>query len=57
MAQSELAHRSNNFDFIRIVAATSVLVSHHFALAKLPEPLVLQFQTLGGYGVFIFFPD
>ncbi|AAW74036.1 acyltransferase [Xanthomonas oryzae pv. oryzae] len=55
MAQSELAHRSNNFDFIRIVAATSVLVSHHFALAKLPEPLVLQFQTLGGYGVFIFF--
>lgn len=55
MSRAELTHRTNNFDFIRVIAATSVLVSHHFALSGLPEPLVLKFQTLGGYGVFIFF--
>ncbi|WP_295909133.1 acyltransferase [uncultured Xanthomonas sp.] len=55
MIRAELTHRTNNFDFVRIFAALCVLVSHHFALSGLPEPLVLQFQTLGGYGVFIFF--
>ena len=47
--------RSNNYDFIRIAAAVSVIISHQFALFGLPEPLVLQYQTLGGFGVLIFF--
>ena len=53
--KEELSHRTNNFDFVRFVAATSVLISHHFALSALPEPLVLKYQTLGGFGVFVFF--
>jgi len=50
-----ISHRANNFDFVRFIAATSVLISHHFALSGLPEPLVLSYQTLGGFGVFVFF--
>jgi peptidoglycan/LPS O-acetylase OafA/YrhL len=49
------AHRSNNFDFVRLLAAMSVLVSHQFALHAMPEPLVFQYQTLGGYAVMVFF--
>lgn len=49
------AHRHNNFDFVRLFAAGSVLFSHQFALMGLPEPLVLKYQTLGGFGVLIFF--
>lgn len=48
-------HRSNNFDFVRLVAAMSVLVSHQFALHGQSEPLVFQYQTLGGYAVMVFF--
>lgn len=47
--------RSNNYDFMRVAAAVSVIVSHQFALFGLPEPLVLQYQTLGGFGVLVFF--
>lgn len=47
--------RANNYDFMRIVAALAVIVSHQFALFGLPEPLVLQYQTLGGFGVLVFF--
>lgn len=47
--------RSNNYDFMRVAAAVSVIISHQFALSGLPEPLVLQYQTLGGFGVLIFF--
>lgn len=47
--------RLNNYDFLRIVAAISVIVSHQFALFGLPEPLVLTYQTLGGFGVLVFF--
>lgn len=50
-----LAHRHNNFDFVRLFAACAVLFSHQFALMGLPEPLVLKYQTLGGFGVLIFF--
>jgi peptidoglycan/LPS O-acetylase OafA/YrhL len=32
-----------------------VVFSHHFAINGLPEPLVLKYQTLGGFGVLIFF--
>jgi peptidoglycan/LPS O-acetylase OafA/YrhL len=46
---------NNCFDFVRILAASSVLLSHHFALSGLPEPVVLKYQTLGGFGVLIFF--
>lgn len=49
------AHRSNNFDFVRLLAAMSVLISHQFALQAKAEPLVFQYQTLGGYAVMVFF--
>lgn len=47
--------RSNNYDFMRVAAAISVIISHQFALSGLSEPLVLQYQTLGGFGVLVFF--
>lgn len=54
-APSSIAHQANNFDAIRIVAALSVLISHHFALLGQFEPSVLQVNTLGGFSVLIFF--
>ena len=45
----------NNFDFIRLVAALLVLVSHQFALQGLPEPGVQGLYSLGGLGVLVFF--
>lgn len=47
--------RANNYDFLRIAAAVCVVISHQFALFGLPEPLVLHYQTLGGFGVLVFF--
>ncbi len=44
----------NNFDFLRLLAAGFVLLSHQFPLSGLPEPNV-GVQTLGGIGVLIFF--
>ncbi|MBN3791657.1 hypothetical protein [Burkholderia sp. Ac-20353] len=32
---------SNNFDFIRLVAASIVIVGHSFAILGLPQPIVL----------------
>lgn len=55
MAALSNTHRTNNFDFVRLLAAMSVMFSHQFALHQLPEPLVLQYQTLGGYAVMVFF--
>jgi peptidoglycan/LPS O-acetylase OafA/YrhL len=49
------AHRANNFDFVRIVAALCVLVSHQFALNGLREPDLLHIHSLGGVGVLVFF--
>jgi peptidoglycan/LPS O-acetylase OafA/YrhL len=46
--------RRNNFDFVRLVAALCVLVSHQYALSGLPEPGVLV-ESLGGFGVLVFF--
>ncbi|WP_420475455.1 acyltransferase family protein [Noviherbaspirillum sp. ST9] len=46
--------RQNNFDFLRIVAAFLVLVSHQFALNGLPEPAVFN-MSLGTFAVLIFF--
>lgn len=48
-------HRANNFDFVRIVAALCVLVSHQYALNGLPEPALFNVESLGGLGVLIFF--
>ncbi len=51
-----LANRDNNFDVLRLVAATMVLVSHAFPLAGRHEPGVWDTtDTLGFVGVLIFF--
>jgi len=55
MSTTNHTHRTNNFDFVRLLAAMSVLVSHQYALHAQNEPLVLQYQTLGGYAVMVFF--
>lgn len=51
----QAAHRANNFDFVRVVAALCVLVSHQFALNGLREPELLHIHSLGGIGVLVFF--
>lgn len=54
-----LQARDNNFNFIRVVAALFVLVSHAYPLSRGAaevEPLVAQLGfSLGGLGVFTFF--
>ncbi|RJF98773.1 acyltransferase family protein [Noviherbaspirillum saxi] len=47
--------RLNNFDFLRIVAAFLVLISHQYALNGLPEPAFLNSMSLGTLGVLVFF--
>jgi hypothetical protein len=44
----------NNFDFLRLAAATMVLTSHQFILNGKKEPLIFG-HTLGYFAVFIFF--
>lgn len=44
----------NNFDFLRLTAATMVLISHQFVLNGRPEPLIFD-QSVGYFSVFIFF--
>ncbi|HYD96356.1 MAG TPA: acyltransferase [Noviherbaspirillum sp.] len=46
--------RQNNFDFLRLMAAFFVLVSHQHALSGLPEPEIFR-MSLGTFGVLIFF--
>jgi len=47
---------NNSFNFLRFVAASSVLYSHHFPLAGLAEPVVPGYGVaLGSVGVHIFF--
>lgn len=48
-------HPANNFDFVRIVAATLVLFSHHFALTAQQEPTFFQLHSIGGMAVLVFF--
>jgi len=50
-----LRHTANNFDFIRLAAATMVLCSHQLALLFRPEPRPFGLFTLGTLGVLIFF--
>lgn len=52
---AQAGHRSNNFDFVRVVAALCVLLSHQYALNGLPEPVLLKLHSLGGIGVLVFF--
>lgn len=57
--EESLNNRQNNFNFIRMVAAFFVLVSHAYPLSRGAgevEPLVAQLGiSLGGLGVFTFF--
>ena len=46
--------RLNNFDFLRIAAATLVLVSHQYALSGRPEPSIFG-DSFGTFGVLVFF--
>jgi peptidoglycan/LPS O-acetylase OafA/YrhL len=46
---------TNNFDGLRIIAATMVLVSHQFALLQLPQPEIYPGMTIGTVAVFMFF--
>lgn len=48
-------HAVNNFDFIRVAAATTVLCSHQYALMFRPEPRPWGLFTLGTMAVLIFF--
>ncbi len=50
-----ITHSGNNFDAIRIVAASMVLISHHFALTGQMEPTFFGVHSLGGLAVTIFF--
>ncbi|WP_287805196.1 acyltransferase family protein [Diaphorobacter sp.] len=52
---SALTDLGNNFDAIRIVAATMVLISHHYALTGQAEPSFFGIHSLGGLAVTIFF--
>lgn len=47
--------RTNAFDFLRLLGAMLVFVSHHFALQGLAEPTVVGWTTFGGLGVAMFF--
>ncbi|OOG64926.1 hypothetical protein B0E46_05920 [Rhodanobacter sp. B04] len=47
--------RSNNFDFVRLLAAGVVLCGHQFAVCLRPEPSPFGLITLGTLGVLIFF--
>ena len=54
--QGRLADRDNNFDILRLAAATMVLVGHSFFLAGHSEPLVpLTDAGLAYGGVLVFF--
>ncbi|RYE40444.1 MAG: acyltransferase [Hyphomicrobiales bacterium] len=54
MSLHNKTHPTNNFDF-RIVAASMVLFSHHFALTGQGEPSFFGLYSLGGLAVAIFF--
>ena len=48
-------HLHNEFDTLRIGAATAVIFSHHFALTRTPAPAWLNFGMVGGVAVMVFF--
>ncbi len=48
-------HRQNNFDFVRLMAASFVLFSHMYALMGKSEPELATDHSLGNIGLLIFF--
>jgi peptidoglycan/LPS O-acetylase OafA/YrhL len=52
--ESLLTRRRNNFDLLRFIAASFVIISHSFALLSFDQPLVGK-MTIGSLGVNIFF--
>jgi peptidoglycan/LPS O-acetylase OafA/YrhL len=54
-APASTEHAGNNFDAIRIVAAFTVLFSHHHALTGQAEPRFLGLYTWGTAAVIVFF--
>jgi len=49
-------NRQNNFDLLRFVAATLVLVDHTYALTRRPAPpSPFSYETLGSFALAIFF--
>ena len=51
----DFTHPSNNFDFVRIVAATCVLVGHHFVFTGQREPDFFHLHSVGTVAVLVFF--
>jgi len=51
----DVNHNENNFDFLRLAAATLVLVSHQHALMGMAEPGLTGLYSLGDLGVCVFF--
>lgn len=48
------ARKCNSYDAVRFIAATAVLISHHYPLSGRAEPVVPLLQTsLGGASVAI----
>lgn len=47
--------RANHFDFLRMLSALLVLISHHVAVLGLPEPMFFGLATWGTMAVFCFF--
>ena len=52
---TDLVHAKNNFDFLRVFAASLVIISHSFPILGLVEPNYSNLITLGSLGVYIFF--
>jgi len=50
-----IIEHKNNFDFIRVLAASLVIFSHQYGLSGLSEPEVFPGFSYGGIGVLIFF--
>ena len=54
-SRAQATHPGNNFDAIRIVAASMVLVSHQYALTGQVEPTFFGVHSVGGLAVTVFF--
>ena len=53
--EDRLRDRRNNFDVLRLLAASLVLFSHSYALTASPEPFAVSGWTFGEVGVVMFF--